>query len=154
MLAWDEINAFDIHILQHHIKEPDQHILVGLAAEHPLEHEVTQQICVCLFLAFRLLLFFCLSMRIKIKVSPAKFGIRNRTMFKIKKNNTLWILKFRHFVPNRGLSSHFSFLKKLLEALTLEVIPYQFLFPPYRDTHLWDEKSASPLETMGNAPFQ
>ena len=59
MFGRDEINALDLHILQHHVKEPDQHILVGLAAEHPLEHEVAQQVCVRLFLASRLLLFFC-----------------------------------------------------------------------------------------------
>ena len=60
VLSGYEVNALDLHILQDHVKKPDQHILVGLAAEHPLEHEVTQQVCVCLLMAFRLLLFICI----------------------------------------------------------------------------------------------
>ena len=43
MLRRDEININNLGIFENHVEKPDQHILVRLASEQPLEHEVTQQ---------------------------------------------------------------------------------------------------------------
>ena len=66
---------------------------------------------------------FVSSMRIKFKVTPAKFGSQNIRVFKIKKNNNLRILKFLHFVPIRGVSPHFSFFLKSYSLKTVASIP-------------------------------
>ena len=57
MLCRNEADIRDVDILQHHVQEPYQHILVRLAAEHPLEHEVTEQVCILLALTSRPLLY-------------------------------------------------------------------------------------------------
>jgi len=45
MLCGYEINIHYLHIRKNHVEKSDEYILVGLAAEKPLEHEVALKLC-------------------------------------------------------------------------------------------------------------
>ena len=43
VLSGNKVHIHDVAVLQQHVQETDQHILVRLTAEEPLEHEVAEQ---------------------------------------------------------------------------------------------------------------